>query len=53
MTREAQALRREHNFAPDTAIRDVAFAVRRVADAETLERVLATLPSEAADFWRA
>lgn len=53
MTREAQALRREHNFAPDTAIRDVAVALRAVADVEALERVLATLPPGAADFWRA
>lgn len=30
MTREAQSLRREHNFAPDTAIRDVAVALRGV-----------------------
>ncbi|HSN16460.1 MAG TPA: DUF2267 domain-containing protein [Anaeromyxobacteraceae bacterium] len=53
MTREAQSLRREHNFAPDTAIRDVALALRRVADLEALERVIATLPPAAADFWRA
>ena len=53
MTREAQSLRRDHNFAPDTAIRDVAFALRAVADVEALERVLATLPPAAADFWRA
>jgi uncharacterized protein (DUF2267 family) len=53
MTREAQALRREHNFSPDTALRDVALALRGVADAEALERVLATLPPAAADFWRA
>jgi uncharacterized protein (DUF2267 family) len=53
MTREAQALRRDHNFAPDTAIRDVAVALRAVADVEALERVIATLPPAAADFWRA
>lgn len=53
MTREAQSLRREHNFAPDTAIRDVAVALRAVADVEALERVIATLPPAAVDFWRA
>jgi uncharacterized protein (DUF2267 family) len=53
MTREAQSLRREHNFAPDTAIRDVAFALRGVADVEALERVFATLPPAAGEFWRA
>lgn len=53
MTREAQSLRRDHNFAPDTAIRDVAFALRRVADVEALERAIATLPPDAGEFWRA
>ena len=53
MTREAQSLRREHNFAPDTAIRDIAFALRAVADVEALARGNATLPPAAADFWRA
>ncbi|MGB8932382.1 MAG: DUF2267 domain-containing protein [Anaeromyxobacteraceae bacterium] len=53
MTREAQSLRRDHNFAPDTAIRDVAVALRAVADVEALERVIAMLPPAAADFWRA
>jgi uncharacterized protein (DUF2267 family) len=53
MTREAQSLRREHNFAPDTAIRDVALALRAVADVEALDRVIAALPPAAADFWRA
>lgn len=52
MTREAQSLRRDHNFAPDTAIRDVAVALRVVADVAALERVIATLPPAAADFWR-
>lgn len=51
-TREAQSLRRDHNFAPDTAIRDVAVALRVVADVAALERVIATLPPAAADFWR-
>lgn len=50
MPREAQALRREHNFAPDTAIPDVAVALRAVADVEALERAIATLPPAAADF---
>lgn len=52
MTREAQALRRDHNFAPDSCIRDVAEALRRHVDAARLDRVLATLPEGAADFWR-
>lgn len=51
LTREVQSLRRDHNFAPDTAIRDVALALRRQVDAAAFERVLATLPAEAASFW--
>jgi uncharacterized protein (DUF2267 family) len=52
MTREAQSLRRDHNFAPDTAIRDVAFALRRAVDEAALDRALATLPAGAAEFWK-
>lgn len=52
MTKEAQALRRDHNFAPDTAIRDVAIALRKNVDVGALDRVLGTLPAGAADFWR-
>jgi uncharacterized protein (DUF2267 family) len=52
MTREVQALRRDHNFAPDTAIRDVARALRRNVDAAALDAILATLPDGARAFWR-
>lgn len=52
MTREAQALRRDHNLAPDSCIRDVAEALRRHVDAAHFDRVLATLPDGAAAFWR-
>jgi len=52
MTREVQALRPDHNFAPDSSIGDVAAALRRNIDAAALERVLAALPPGAADFWR-
>jgi len=51
LTREVQALRRDHNFSPDTAIRDVAIALRHAVDAEAFDRVLATLPAAAAAFW--
>ena len=53
MTREVQALRAAHNFSPDTAIRDVAQALRRHVEAAELERVLATLPAGAHDYWAA
>lgn len=51
MTREAQSLRPVHNHAPDTAIRDVATALRRHVDEAELDRVLAGLPPGAAEFW--
>lgn len=53
MTAEVQDLRRHHNFAPASAIADVAAALRRNMDADKLDRVLATLPDGAADFWKA
>jgi uncharacterized protein (DUF2267 family) len=52
MTQEVQALRAEHNYAPETAIRDVAVALRRNVDQTAFERVLAMLPRGAAEFWR-
>ena len=51
MTKEVRALRAEHNYAPETAIRDV--AVRRNVDQTAFERVLAMLPPGAMEFWRA
>ena len=52
MTREAQSLRGDHNFAPDTAIRDVAMAVRKHVEVAAFDRVLKTLPDGAEEFWR-
>ncbi|HEU5207788.1 MAG TPA: DUF2267 domain-containing protein [Longimicrobiales bacterium] len=51
MTREIQSLRPNHNYSPDSAISDVARAVRKHVDQQALERVLARMPPEAADFW--
>lgn len=51
MTREVQALRKDHNFSPDSCIRHVATALRKHIDVDAFERVLASLPQEAADFW--
>lgn len=53
LTREVQALRQHHNFAPDTCLVEVARALRRQIDAEAFDRVLARLPDGAVDFWRA
>jgi uncharacterized protein (DUF2267 family) len=52
MTREAQSLRGDHNFAPDTCIRDVAAALRKHVDLSSFDNVIASLPQGAADFWR-
>ena len=52
MTREVQNLRPLHNYAPDDSIRIVAAALRRNVDEEAFDRVLATLPEGAVEFWR-
>ena len=51
LTREVRALRAAHNFSPDEAIRAVAQALRRQVDEAALERVLATLPPGAREYW--
>jgi uncharacterized protein (DUF2267 family) len=51
MTKDVQMLRVEHNFAPDTAIRDVARALRRHVDEAALSRVLSKLPVGAKEYW--
>jgi uncharacterized protein (DUF2267 family) len=51
MTSEVQQLWFGHNFAPETAIGDVANALRRNVDQGALERVLATLSEDARLFW--
>jgi hypothetical protein len=40
MTQEVRALRADHNFAPETAIQDVARALRRHVDEAAFDRVL-------------
>lgn len=52
MTKEVQALRAEHNFSPETAIRDVASALRRHIDEEAFDQLLATFPAGAVNFWK-
>ncbi len=51
MTREVQQLRAEHNYAPDTAISDVAAALRRNVDESAFDRCLAALRPEAIEYW--
>ncbi|WP_261891744.1 DUF2267 domain-containing protein [Acaryochloris marina] len=51
MTREVKSLRKEHNFSTETAIRDVAKALRHHVDEEAFDNLLAQLPEGAAEFW--
>lgn len=51
MTLEVQSLRAAHNFAPDTAIRDVANALHRHVNEAALDAVLQRFPKDAAEFW--
>ena len=52
MTEEVKSLRANHNFAPATAIKDVAGALWKHADKKFLEECLARLPIDAKDFWQ-
>lgn len=51
LTREVQSLRRDHNFSPETAIRDVAIALRRHVDEKALDDLLERMPDGAVPFW--
>lgn len=51
MIAEVRQLRVDHNFSPDTSIRDVVCVIRRYVDHDGFERCLARLPLPARDFW--
>ena len=51
LTREVLSLRRDHNFSPETAIWDVATALRRHVDETALDDLLGHMPRGAAQFW--
>ena len=51
MTKEVQSVRKEHNFSPDSAIHDIALALRRNVDQQEFDRLLATFPAGAREFW--
>ncbi|SKA27667.1 Uncharacterized conserved protein, DUF2267 family [Enhydrobacter aerosaccus] len=53
MNAEVLQLRQDHNVSTQSAIEDVAAALRRRVDHSALEGVLARLPKGAAEFWRA
>ena len=48
---EVQSLRADHNYAPETAIRDVARALRRHVDEEEFDKTLAAIGPGAIAFW--
>jgi uncharacterized protein (DUF2267 family) len=50
-TAEAMALRPHHNLTPPTCVAATALALRKSVLREDLDRVLATLPPFAAEFW--
>ncbi len=50
-TAEAMALRPNHNLTPANCVEATALALRQSVLREDLDRVLATLPAFAADFW--
>lgn len=51
MTREIKLSREQHNFSTETAIRDVAEALRRHVDEEAFDKMLTQLPEGAVEFW--
>ena len=50
-TAEARALRPRHNLTPEPCVTATALALRKSVLREDLDRVLATLPPFAAEFW--
>jgi uncharacterized protein (DUF2267 family) len=51
LVHEVLSLPRDHNFSPETAIRDVATALRRHFDETALDDLLGRMPPGAAQFW--
>ena len=49
---EVRSLRPEHNFSPDTAIHDVAVALRRHVDETVFDQLLAGFSEGAVEFWK-
>jgi len=52
MTEEVKSLRKDHNFSTDTAIQDVARALRKHVDEEAFDKLLKQLPKGAIEFWK-
>ena len=52
MNHEVKLLRPEHNFSTETAIQDVAQALRRHVNEEPFDKLLSQLPEGAKEFWK-
>ena len=52
MTEDVRSLRADHNFSPDSAISDVAAALRRNIDVEKFDKLLESFPEGAREFWK-
>ena len=52
MTEEVKALREGHNFSTQSAIPDVAAALRQCIDEKAFDHVLSKLPKGAVEFWQ-
>lgn len=51
MMAEVRALRHNHNLSTESAIDDVATAIRRNIDPDVFERILSEMPDGARAFW--
>lgn len=51
LVQEVRANRRDHNLASEASISEVAAALRRNVDNSDLDRILATLPPGAVEYW--
>ena len=49
---EVKAIREAHNFSTDTAIAEVAVALRQNMNESDYDLMLKNLPSEAATYWK-
>jgi uncharacterized protein (DUF2267 family) len=54
LIREVKSIRKDHNLAPDSAIEDVAAALKRSSiDIRAFDRTLEEFPQGATDYWAA
>lgn len=51
LVQEVKKVRQNHNLTPDNAIEATAWSLRRYTRKSDLERILASLPEGAVQFW--